>query len=104
MPAVPAAPSFPYQYGAQYGAAGNGAAGKFAPASPNYKTNGMAITALIFGISGFLFLPACIGVGLGFGALGTIEHTGQPGKGMAVAGIVLSSAWLALWALLIILS
>lgn len=81
-----------------------GPAGYPAAINPNDKTNGMAITALIFGLSGFLFLPACIGLGLGFGALGTIKRTGQPGKGLAIAGIALSSAWVGLWLLLIILS
>jgi hypothetical protein len=94
-PAAPAASGAPYQYPAL---------GNFAAVNQNYKTNGMAITALILGITGFLFIPACIGMGLGFGALGTIKHTGQPGKGMAVAGIVLSSAWLVLWVLLVVLS
>jgi len=69
---------------------------------PHAKTNTMAITALILGTSGFLLIPACIGIGLGFGALGTIGRTGQPGKGLAIAGITLSGIWLALWLALFI--
>lgn len=68
------------------------------------KTNGMAVAALIMGICGFLFLPACVGIGLGFGALGTIGRTRQPGRGIAIAGIVLSGVWLVLWVLLFVLS
>jgi hypothetical protein len=68
------------------------------------RTNGMAITALIMGLLGFLFITACVGIGFGFGAIGTINRSGQPGKGLAIAGIVLSSVWLALWVLLFILA
>jgi hypothetical protein len=64
----------------------------------------MAITALILGITGFLILPACIGLGLGLGALGTIKRTGQPGKGLAIAGAILSSGWLVFWLIGIILA
>lgn len=71
---------------------------------PGDKTNGMAITALILGITGFLILPACIGLGLGLGALGTIKRTGQPGKGLAIAGAILSSGWLVFWLIGIILA
>ncbi len=71
---------------------------------PNAKTNGMAITSLIMGQLGVFFLTACVGIGLGFGALGTINRTGQPGKGLAIAGIVSSCIWLALWVLLFIVS
>ena len=71
---------------------------------PHAKTNAMAITSLILGTAGFLLLPACIGIGLGFGALGTIGRTGQPGKGLAIAGIALSGIWLALWLTLFIVA
>ena len=64
----------------------------------------MAITTLMLGITGFLFIPACIGLGLGFGALGIIKHTRQPGRGLAIAGIALSGVWLALWLILLILA
>ena len=33
--------------------------------NPSDKTNGMAISALILDITGFLLLPACVGLGLG---------------------------------------
>jgi hypothetical protein len=86
--------------------------GPFPPPNPyggyaypaNAKTSGMAITSLIMGLLGFFFITACVGIGLGFGALGTIKRTGQPGKGLAIAGIVLSGIWLALWVLLFVVS
>jgi hypothetical protein len=76
-----------------------------APTFPaNAKTNGMAIAALICGLAGFLILPACAAMGLGFGALGTVKRTGQPGRGIAVAGIATSGIWLALWIVLFIVA
>lgn len=95
-PGTPGAAGYPYPYyaGGQPNPYGF---------NPNAKTNGMAISSLILGITGFLFLPACVGIGLGFGALSTINRTGQPGRGMAIAGIITSGIWLALWVLLLIL-
>jgi RsiW-degrading membrane proteinase PrsW (M82 family) len=61
--------------------------------TPTRKTNGMAITALILGISSFIFvitsIPAII---FGVIALNQIKKDpSQEGKGMAVAGLVCGS-------------
>ncbi|MER7103848.1 DUF4190 domain-containing protein [Streptomyces humidus] len=58
--------------------------------------NGLAIAALVLGV--LCFLPA-VGLVLGIVALTQIRKRGERGKGMAVAGMILSSAGLALWVL-----
>ena len=83
----------------------------FPPPNPNggyaypadASTSGMAIASLIMGLLGFFFVTAWAGIGLGFGALGAINRTGRPGKGLAIAGIALSGAWLVLWVLIFVL-
>ncbi|WP_077800253.1 DUF4190 domain-containing protein [Streptomyces sp. JHA26] len=56
--------------------------------------NGVAIAALVLGL--LCFLPA-VGLVLGLVALRQIRRKGERGKGLAVAGSVLSSVGLALW-------
>ena len=63
-------------------------------------TNGFAIAALIFGIIG----GALLGFIFGFIALSQTKRTGQNGRGMAIAGIVLSALWTVGVLLLIILA
>ncbi|MFI5793174.1 DUF4190 domain-containing protein [Streptomyces sp. NPDC051677] len=58
--------------------------------------NGVAIAALVLGI--LCFIPA-VGLVLGIIALVQIKKRGERGKGMAVAGAILSSVGLALWVL-----
>ena len=62
----------------------------YPPPPASAGTNGFAIAALVLG------LVAVIPLGLifGFVALGQIKRSGQQGKGMAIAGVVLSVAWL----------
>ncbi|MFE6284743.1 DUF4190 domain-containing protein [Streptomyces sp. NPDC057877] len=62
---------------------------------PQPPVNGVAIAALVFGV--LCLLPA-IGLVLGVIALVQIKRKGQRGKGMAVAGTVLSSVGVLLWA------
>jgi Septum formation/Domain of unknown function (DUF4190) len=52
-------------------------------------TNGFAIAALIFGIIGGVLL----GFIFGFIALSQIKKSGQGGRGMALAGLILSGLW-----------
>jgi serine/threonine protein kinase len=59
------------------------------PPPRNQGTNGFAIAALIFGIIG----GALLGFIFGFIALSQTKRTGQNGRGMAIAGIVLSAVW-----------
>ena len=85
-------PQFGYQpYGYGYGY----------PPQPPRGTNGMAIAALVLGICGFFFVTPILGLILGIAGLATVRRTGQKGKGLAVSGIALSSAWIALFAVLI---
>ncbi len=67
---------------------------------PSQGTNGFAIAALIFGIIG----GALLGFIFGFIALSQTKRTGQNGRGMAIAGIVLSALWTVGVLLLIILA
>lgn len=60
------------------------------PAQPQ-KTNGFAIASLIFGIIGGVLLSAIFGII----ALVQIKKNNEKGKGMAIAGLVLSGAWVA---------
>ena len=64
----------------------------------------MAIAALVLGICGFFFITPIIGLVLGLVSLSTIKKSGQRGKGLAVSGVVLSSLWIALFAVLITVS
>ena len=74
--------------------------GGFPPAPPGYapnKTNGLAVAALVLGILGFLTcwfilggLPAIVGLILGIIAITRVGKTHEPGKGMAIAGTILS--------------
>ncbi|MFD5379003.1 DUF4190 domain-containing protein [Streptomyces griseoincarnatus] len=67
--------------------------GPYGPRPPA-AVNGVAIAALVFGV--LCFLPA-VGLVLGVIALLQIRRRGERGKGMAVAGVTLSSLGLALW-------
>ncbi|MFV0133839.1 DUF4190 domain-containing protein [Streptomyces sp. HMX87] len=64
------------------------------PARPS--VNGLAVAAFVLGL--LCFLPA-VGLVLGLVALRQIRRRGERGKGFAVAGGVLSSVGLVLWAL-----
>ncbi|MBQ0846718.1 DUF4190 domain-containing protein [Streptomyces sp. BH-SS-21] len=59
----------------------------YSPYNTPAPVNGLAISALVLGI--LCFLPL-VGLVLGFVALGQIRRKGERGKGMAIAGIVLS--------------
>lgn len=60
------------------------------PAPPRPAgTDGMAIAALIFGIIGWVL----VSVPFGIAALVRTRRTGQDGRGLAIAGLVLSALW-----------
>ncbi|GGQ89215.1 membrane protein [Streptomyces pilosus] len=86
-----------YPYGAQPGFAPYGLYGPYGPRPP-VAVNGVAIAALVLGL--LCFVPA-VGLVLGLIALRQIKRRGERGRGMAVAGAVLSSAGLALWTLML---
>ena len=88
---------YPPNYG-QYGPGPYGyGVGAYGPPP---GTSGMAIASLILGICGFFCVTPLIGLGLGIGALVQTSKTRQAGRGMAIAGIILSVAWILLAALL----
>lgn len=89
---------YPPNYG-QYGPGPYGYGGGGYGQPPG--TSGMAIASLILGICGFFCVTPFIGLGLGIAALAQTSKTGQSGKGMAIAGVILSAAWIVLGALLI---
>jgi hypothetical protein len=82
--APPAQPTYP--------AYGQPAPGYYAP-----PTNTLAIIALILG---FVFAPA--GIICGHIALGQIKRTGEGGRGLALAGLILGYVFTALFVLYII--
>jgi hypothetical protein len=57
--------------------------------------NTFAILALVFG-----FLGGLIAIPFGFVALSQIRKTGQSGRGLAIAGIILAFVWIAAWGIL----
>ncbi|MBO0832484.1 MAG: DUF4190 domain-containing protein [Actinobacteria bacterium] len=86
------------------GPAGYGAHGAWGPGVPPPPgTSGMAIASFVLGLVGFIFgVPAIVGIVLGIVALRELRRRFQSGKGLAIAGIVIGSAWLALWVVIIV--
>ena len=80
-----AAPVLPYGYGG------------YAPAR---KTNGLAVASMILSIVGFLwilpFVGSLAGAIMGHISLNQIKRSGEGGRGMALAGIIVGWAGLAL--------
>ncbi|MFI1709726.1 DUF4190 domain-containing protein [Streptomyces griseoruber] len=92
-PQAPQAPQGPYgAVPAPYQVWGQG----YTPFARPAPVNGVAIAALVLGL--LCFLPA-VGLILGIIALVQIRKRGERGRGMAIAGAVVSSLGLALWAL-----
>lgn len=56
------------------------------PVASSPKTNTLAIVSLICSI---LWIPALVGVITGHIALGQIKRTGEGGRGMAIAGVII---------------
>jgi hypothetical protein len=84
----------------------------YPPPGPGYPppraavgTNGMAIASLVCSLFGWLCLIGPIlGLIFGFIALGQIKQTGQGGRGMAIAGIIIGAIALVLGIVLGILA
>lgn len=83
-----------FTYGGQPGFAPYGLYGPYGPRPPA-AVNGLAVAALVFGV---LCVVPAVGLVLGLVALWQIKRRGERGRGMAIAGTVLSSLGLALWA------
>ena len=85
---------YQYQYGYGYGY----------PPPQRSGTSGMAIAAMVCGICGFLCLvPGLVGIILGAISLPQMKRSGQNGRGMAIAGIVVGALWIVLFVVLIII-
>ena len=112
---APAAPAYGAPstagYGAAYAAAPTPGVPPVAPyaygAYPARKTNGLAVASLILSIVGFLWLLPLIGslagAIMGHIALGQIKRTGESGRGMALAGVIIGWAGVALVVLGVVL-
>jgi Domain of unknown function (DUF4190) len=61
------------------------------PPPQSVGVNAMAVASLVCSLFGWvcLFIGAFLGVIFGFIALGQIKRTGQRGRGMAIAGIII---------------
>lgn len=100
------APTTPYgapaaPYGGQYGAPSAPAApygyGRYAPPR---RTNGLAVASMVLSILGFIWILPLVGslagAIMGHLSLGQIKRTGEGGRGMALAGVIVGWAGLAL--------
>ncbi|GAA3550890.1 hypothetical protein GCM10022419_033980 [Nonomuraea rosea] len=73
--------------------------------APPSRTNGLAIAALVTGLTGFLTcgFTSILAVIFGHVSLSQIRRDGADGRGMALAGVilgwVLTGGWIAFWAL-----
>jgi hypothetical protein len=64
-------------------------------------TNGLAVASFVLGLLGFLGFPLILSAVFGIVALVQIRDRQQRGKGLAIAGLAVSAAWVLLFALLI---
>lgn len=89
---------YPGGPGAPYGYPGGPGGYPHPYGSPQPPTNGLAVASFVLGL--LCFVPA-IGLILGFFALPQIKRKGERGKGLAVAGMILSTIGLVLLALML---
>lgn len=69
------------------------------PSGPG--TNGMAVASLVLGAAGLILcgIPGILGVIFGHVALNQVQRTGEQGRGLALAGLIVSYAGIAIWIL-----
>lgn len=96
---APAQPAYgePGTAAPAYGAPGYGASGYGAP--PARRTNVLAIVSLIASIAGMVivwFIGSVVGVICGHISLNQIKRTGEEGRGLAVAGLIIGYIGIAL--------
>ncbi len=72
---------------------------------PSTGTNGLAIASLVCSLLGLACygFTALVGIVLGVIALNQVKQTGQQGRGMALAGIIIGGVVIALWIIGVIL-
>jgi hypothetical protein len=85
----------------RYSRAAPGPASGLRVGPPPSGTSKMAVTSLVLGLLGVVGVSAILGIVFGVVALRGIRGSLQRGRGMAIAGIVLGSVWLALAAVLV---
>jgi hypothetical protein len=66
------------------------------PAQPQVGTNGLAIASFVCSLIPVMFIGTILGLVFGIAALRQIKQSGQGGRGFAIAGVVISSATIAL--------
>lgn len=67
--------------------------------SPSAGTDGFSVAALVTGILGMGIVPIVLGIV----GLSRVRRTGQSGKGMSIAGIVLGAIAIVVWTVLLVL-
>jgi hypothetical protein len=90
--ADPYGQQYPAQYGPGMPQPGPYGYGYGQPSPPG--TNGLAIASLVTSAVGLVtcLIPCLVGAILGHVALGRIKQSGQPGRGLALAGVIIG--WL----------
>jgi hypothetical protein len=90
-------PPAPYQSGYGY------------PSPPQERTNGLAIGSLVASVAALPlsfcyigFVAAIAGIVLGIIALNQLKTSGEKGRGLAIAGIVVGAVYLVLIAILVV--
>jgi Domain of unknown function (DUF4190) len=71
------------------------------PSPPAGRVNGFAIASFVLGLAGFMLVTLVLSVVFGIVALAGIRRTGGRGRGLAIAGLVLSGVWVLLFAVII---
>lgn len=106
-------PGPPYSQAYPPGQPGYGQA--YPPGQPGYgqpagypyrgagRVNGFAIASFVLGLAGFMLVTLVLSVIFGIVALAGIRRTAERGKGLAIAGLVLSGVWVLLFALIIVI-
>ncbi|WP_308202849.1 DUF4190 domain-containing protein [Crossiella sp. SN42] len=106
QPAYPVQPGYPAEYGypaQQQGYQGyQGYPGYQQPYPVQRKTNGLSVAALVCGIIPFFVLPL-LGIIFGAIALNQIKRTGDEGRGMALAGLIVGCVWVGLFLLVFLI-
>ncbi|QUQ69601.1 DUF4190 domain-containing protein [Kutzneria sp. CA-103260] len=64
---------------------------------PQPGTSGFAIASFVLSLLGLFPLCAILGLTFGIVSLAEVRRSGRGGKGLAIAGVVLSGLWLAAW-------
>ncbi|WP_127782284.1 DUF4190 domain-containing protein [Rhodococcus sp. X156] len=98
-----AQPAYGQEHGQQYGQYGAEPYGQQYPGYPQAaRTNGMAIAALVTALAALPVtggLLSFVGAILGHVAMSQMKRTGEEGRGMALAGIIIGWSVTALWVL-----